>query len=261
MPKQSENRLKGDSSEGGVEAVDRAMQILSAFTPREGALGLHELSIRTGFYKSTLLRLLKSLEKARMIQRRPDKMFVLGPEVMRLSAVFQHNYSLADNIRPLLKHIIEVTGESASFFVRQGDQRMCLLRENPPRSIRHHSIEGDVMPLSMGSSGRVLTDFRDIRADDLAVRLLRALPYVAYGEFDPEIAGISAPVFAKDNSLAGALSLSGPLHRFTPHAVAEYKGLVLASAWKISEILGANIRGLVAARVAAGPARKRSSSR
>lgn len=261
MPKQTDIKVQSKSGEGGVEAVDRAMQILSAFTPREGALGLHELANRTGFYKSTVLRLLKSLEKARMIQRRPDKKFVLGPEVMRLSAVFQHNYSLADSIRPVLKCIIEVTGESASFFVRQGNQRMCLLRENSPRSIRHHAIEGDVMPLSMGSSGRVLTNFRDIRADEIPPRLLRALPYVAYGEFDPEIAGISAPVFAGDNSLAGALSLSGPTHRFTSRAVAEYKVLVLASAQEISEILGASTRGSRTARASAKPAGKRASLR
>jgi len=261
MPKQSENKRQSESSEGGVDAVDRAMQILSAFTRQAGTLGLHELANRTGFYKSTLLRLLKSLEKAGMIQRRPDKMFVLGPEVIRLSAVFQHNYSLADSIRPVLKHIIEVTGESASFFVRQGDQRMCLLRENSPRSIRHHAIEGDVMPLNMGSSGRVLTEFRDIRADDIPVKLLRALPYVAFGEFDPEITGISAPVFSMDNSLTGALSLSGPTHRFTARAVAEYKVLVLASAREISEILGANTRDAKAASAAAKPVGKRATPR
>ena len=42
----------------GVAAVDRALTILSAFDGEPNALTLAALSRRTGFYKSTLLRLI-----------------------------------------------------------------------------------------------------------------------------------------------------------------------------------------------------------
>lgn len=243
--KNSQGKKPNDLRAGGVDAVDRAMKILAAFTPDASELSLHDLASRTDFFKSTLLRLLTSLQRAHIIERRPDKIYVLGPEVMRLSAVIQHNYRIADHVRPVLKHLIEVTGESSSFYVLQGNHRICLVRENSPRSIRHHAMEGDAMPLIKGgASGRILSDFRNVRADAIPKKLLRALPYVNYGEIDPDIAGISAPVFSRDNSLAGALSITGPKHRFTARATAGYKVLVMASAQKLSEILGAGANAI-----------------
>ncbi len=240
MSKKSNRKKPNDISAGGVDAVDRAMKILSAFTPDASELSLHALANRTDFFKSTLLRILTSLQRAHMVERRPDKMYVLGPEVMRLSAVIQHNYRIADHVRPVLKHLVGVTGESSSFYVLQRDHRICLVRENSPRSIRHHAMEGDAMPLVRGgASGRILSDFRNIRADAIPKKLLRILPYVNYGEIDPDIAAVSAPVFSRDNSLAGALSITGPKHRFSVRAMAEYKALVLASAQNLSEVLGA----------------------
>jgi len=231
---------KSIGSEGGVEAVDRSMKILSAYTRKDAVLNLHQLADRTGFYNSTLLRLLASLEKAGMIVRRPDKAFILGPEVMRLAAVYQHNFRLADYVRPVLKHIVETTGESSSFFGTQGDHRICLVRENSPRSIRDHAVEGDILPLSRGAAGRVLTNFRDVRGDKISRDLLQALPYVSYGEVDQEMAGVAAPVFSSDYTLAGALAVSGPTHRFTSRAVSKYKPLILEAAQRLSETLGAN---------------------
>ena len=48
------------SDESGVAAVDRALSIVDALT--EDKVTLAEIAKRTGLYKSTVLRLLKSLE-------------------------------------------------------------------------------------------------------------------------------------------------------------------------------------------------------
>ena len=51
------------ADEGGVAAVDRALSILGAFSESDAKLSLAEISKRTGLYNSTVLRLMKSLEK------------------------------------------------------------------------------------------------------------------------------------------------------------------------------------------------------
>lgn len=222
----------------GVNAVDRAAKILSVFTRWDTEMSLHELAKRTGFYKSTLLRLLYSLEKARLIQRRADKVFVLGPEVIRLWTVFQHGFRLADHVRPVLKRLVDQTGESCSFFQARGEHRICLVRENSRKAIRDHAMEGDLLPMR-GAAGRLLTDLEGLRAGDIPKKLWRGLPYVSYGEVDKEMAGVAAPVFAVDNELVGAISLSGPASRFTASAVTGFKPVVMASAQELSLALGA----------------------
>lgn len=225
-------------SHGGVNAVDRAMRILAAFTRQDTQMSLHELAARTGYYKSTLLRLLQSLEAARLVQRRPDKTYVLGTEVMRLWTVFQRGFRLADRIRPVLEKLVERTGESCSFFQAQGNQRICMVRENSPRTIRDHAMEGDLLPMR-GAAGKVLVDFAGIRPEAIPEKLWRGLPYVTFGEVDREMAGIAAPVFSADSALLGAISLSGPAHRFTTPAVARFKPFVMESARDLSLALGA----------------------
>ena len=66
---------------GGAAAVDRAMSLLAAFRDNDQSLSLAELAERTRLYKSTVLRLVASLEHANVVQRLPDGNYALGPEI------------------------------------------------------------------------------------------------------------------------------------------------------------------------------------
>ena len=74
MPKKAAQPSLADqqAAPGGAAAVDRALSLLAAFRAGDRALGLAELALRTQLYKSTVLRLLASLEHARLLQQLPD---------------------------------------------------------------------------------------------------------------------------------------------------------------------------------------------
>ena len=58
-----------DKNSGGVAAVDRALSILQAFRAGGSSLSLTEIARRTGFNKSTRLRLNQSLERFEYLVR------------------------------------------------------------------------------------------------------------------------------------------------------------------------------------------------
>ncbi|MNV76725.1 Bacterial transcriptional regulator [compost metagenome] len=58
------------------------------------------------------------------------------------------------------------------------------------------------------------------------------------GERDQETAAMACPVFGVEQKLEGALSVSGPLHRFTPEAIQAIQGHLLTSAARISTHFG-----------------------
>src|SRR5688572_16846594 len=62
----------------GVAAVERALSILDAFTDQDPQLTLGELAKRTKMYKSTILRLARSLENYGYLVRAEDGVFRLG---------------------------------------------------------------------------------------------------------------------------------------------------------------------------------------
>lgn len=197
----------------GVDAVGRALAILKAFGAERTAMTLTEIADATDLYKSTVLRLAASLEADGFLVRGPDRLFRPGPELWRLGALYQRGLDLGEVIRPALRRLVEATGETASFYVADGDERICLHRVNSPRSVRHHLEEGQRLPIDRGAAGRVLTAYRE--SSDPAGKKIRDRGfYVSIGERDPEVAAAAVPLVDVHGKLRGALSLSAIRTRF-----------------------------------------------
>jgi DNA-binding IclR family transcriptional regulator len=223
MPKKAAEPSIADenSAPGGVAAVDRALSLLAAFRAGDTALGLGDLADRSRLYKSTVLRLVASLEHARLLVRRADGQYALGPEVARLNGVYAASFSLEAQVMPVLRDLVAKTQESAAFHVRQGDDRLCLYRVDSPHLLRDHIKAGDVLPLNRGAGGRVLCAFGG--AKGATYEAIRKQGFVELdGDRVRDLSGISAPVFGPAEQLAGALTLTMPTSRKRPsfvHAV------------------------------------------
>lgn len=203
-----------EPKEQRVVAVERALTILEAFNDGAERLALGEIAKRTGYYRSTILRLAASLQRMGYIDRDQDGYFRLGPTLWRLGSLYQRSFHLADYIRPVLADISARTGESAAFYVREGDQRVVLYRANSDQPTRHHLVEGTMFPLDRGgASGRVLTAYSG--GNDEISEWVRANGYYySDGERDPETGAVAVPVFGIAHDLIGALGILGPRHRF-----------------------------------------------
>jgi DNA-binding IclR family transcriptional regulator len=228
MPRKAliESLADSHAAPGGAAAVDRALTLLSAFRAGDTSLSLAELSSRTQLYKSTALRLLASLEHARLVQRLDDGGYGLGNEVARLNAVYAASFSLDRVVLPALRALVAATRESAAYHVVQGQGseavRLCLYRVDSPQPVRDHIRAGDVLPLNRGTGGRVLMAFgakpaAAINAKDksLYARIREQGYFSGIGDRLEGVAGISAPVFKADGSLAAALTLTMPSNRYS----------------------------------------------
>jgi len=203
-------KAKPPAATQGVAAVDRALSILGAFREGEVGISLAVLSQRTGLYKSTILRLIASLAANGYVRRMENGDYQVGAMAMSLGSIFQHSFKLEDFVTPALRKLVRVTKESASFYVRDGDHRLCLFRLDSPQAVRDHVSAGDRLPLERGAGGHVLKTFAEgagkARGKDLIV--------ATFGERQPDTAAVAAPVFGVGNRLHGALSVSGPKIRF-----------------------------------------------
>lgn len=199
-------------SEIRVEAVERALSLLEAFTSDRNALSLAELAEETGLYKSTILRLSASLIRFGYLRRGGDGRYRLGPALWRLGSLYRRGYELGERIRPALRRLVEATGETASFYVIDADERLCLYRENSTNPLRHHLDEGTRLSLRHGAAGHVLSAWG---LDDAQARR-RLRPdggCVSMGERNPDVCAMALPVFDARGHLMGALAVSGPRDR------------------------------------------------
>lgn len=219
----------------GVAAVDRALAILSAFSANQPALSLHDIAERTDLHKSTILRLLASLEAQHCVIRRDDDKYQLGPMLLHWGSLYLGALRLEDHIVPALQRLSRDTGESASFYTRENGMRVCLFRVDSPRSVRDHVRVGDLLPLDRGAAGHVLTKF-----DPSNPEMPESPIVITFGEQDPDAAGVAAPIFAAGNILRGAISLSGPMSRFTQAVLPRMSEVVTVTALELTNRLGGN---------------------
>jgi DNA-binding IclR family transcriptional regulator len=205
--------MKGTS----VESVERGLGILRAFTAERTELTLTEIARLTGLYKSTVLRLATSLQACGFLRRDEDLVFRLGPELLRLGGVYRQGLDFGSTVRPSLHRLVEATRETASFYVGDGLERICLYRQNSPRAVRHHLEEGQRLPLDRGAAGRVLLAYATPHPE--AGGDVRQRGYcISLGERDPDIGAAAVPVIDRTGRLKGALAVSGSLTRFNKQA-------------------------------------------
>ncbi|KAB0675685.1 IclR family transcriptional regulator [Aureimonas leprariae] len=227
--------MPGNAS--GVAAVERAISLLEAFTDRDASLSLGELARRTELDKATVLRIARSLAKSSMLVRNEDASWRLGPKLVRLGAIYQSTFRPASIVEPLLAELSDRTGESATFYAREGDMRVCLFRHESSQPIRHSARVGDTMPLDRGAPGRVILAF-DGGDDPLAGEIKARGWHCTRGERDPQVASLATPVFRDGRALFGALCLTGPPSRFTDAAVAAHLPILLDGAARLSVAMG-----------------------
>ena len=237
----------------GVSAVERALSVLAAFKRGDTALSLAELAERTGLVKSTIMRLTVSLQKFRLLARLPDGSYRLDAETLRLGTAYQQAFSLSDHVMPALEHLAAKTGETASFYVRHGDERLCLFRIESANRIRMHVQPGDTRPMDQSAIAQVLRRYEagpPGPEDDL--------PLFSSGITDPHAAALAMPVFGIGDGLMGALTISGPVSRLTSTHAEAVKGLLAEVAQKLTVACGGSASAVPKKRAAKRPAPRRA---
>ncbi|MHB0776431.1 helix-turn-helix domain-containing protein [Halomonas sp. WWR20] len=130
-----------------VEAVERALTILEAFDTERESLSLAELAEATHFYKSTLLRLIGSLERFGYVQRTAQGRYNLGSTPARLARRHSPSRQLEAWIQPVLDNLAMTTGETASLLAVTGHQVECRLAAHPVNTLRHELLPGAHWPV------------------------------------------------------------------------------------------------------------------
>src|SRR5205814_5485483 len=107
--------------------------------------------------------------------------------------------------RPALEGLRDSTGESVQLYVRRGSRRLCVDALESPHGLRTIVPVGALLPLEVGSAGKVL------RQDPAALRRGWA---ESVEERERGVASVSAPVHERGRVFA-AISVSGPIERTT----------------------------------------------
>lgn len=245
------NSGRGDS----VRAVDRALAILLAFTPRDGALTVSEIHARVGLSRPTLYRLLRTLERLRFLDASGEpKRLRLGPAVAQLAHVWTASLDLGAMAQPMLRKVWEETGETVALFVADGLFRQCVAEMPSPQALSFKRGVGYRERLVLGASGRAILAHTPGAADGLAAQaqgmkldlkkyrheleLVRKRGYaISRNELIDGAVAVAAAFF-NGGEVMGSIGIFGPGVRLADAQVDKYGKLLVREARRLSNALG-----------------------
>jgi DNA-binding IclR family transcriptional regulator len=220
-----------------VQSVERAFSILGALSGRTA--GVTTLATRLGLPKSTVARLLATLEALGAVERAEGTRWRIGPGVAALASGASAERSLAALVRPELAALVDALGEAAGLALPDGYDVHYIDQVESDNPVQVRDWTGTRAPMHAAPSGLVLlawwpddavTGYLQRELERLTprtlvepARLRRRLVRVrrdgyAWGleEFAEGINSVAAPIRDGRGQPIAAVHCHGPAYRF-PH--------------------------------------------
>ncbi|NOZ73238.1 MAG: IclR family transcriptional regulator [Chloroflexi bacterium] len=245
-----------------VQSLQRAITILRSFSEAEPELSVGELSQRLGLHKSTVSRILATLERERLVGRNPETgKYHLGLGMVSLAGVALGRLDVRAVAQPYLNHLVEITQETVNVVVIEGKEGVNIARAASPKSIRYVGWIGRRIPLHCTAPGLILLAFMPFSESEMflqeklrkytehtltsppelrdRLQLIRKQGYaIVHEEFEEGYSGIASPIFNHQGEVTAAISITGPTFRLEPGQIEAFIEPLTETAFAISRELG-----------------------
>jgi len=216
-----------------VPAVDRATEVLEILASSREGISLAELTARTGVPKSSLFRILATLEHRQYVtQDHERKKFALGLKLWELSNAKLEKIDLVTVASKHMKWLAHETHESIFLAILDRGEVIYLQRMESPATVKAVTKLGWRAPVHCTATGQVLIAFLpDHEIDTILqsqalcsfnkntitnvnqlkkkLKQIRAAGFaVADGEYNADLLCISAPIRDRSKSVIAALTVA-----------------------------------------------------
>ncbi|AUH33969.1 HTH-type transcriptional regulator BhcR [Paracoccus tegillarcae] len=245
-----------------IKSLDRAMAVLDYLSQAQGK-ALTTIASEMGQSPATVYRILVTLEGRGLVEfDAAEQVWHIGPRAFVIGARFLRRTSLVDRARPVLRKLMEATGETANLAIEKEGGVLFLSQVETHASIRAFFPPGTISPMHCSGIGKALLahmdkDRLDRWLTDAALSaytshtitdgpaLLRDLASARASGFavdnEERNAGmrcIAAPVFDMNGEAIAGISVSGPTSRVSRDQIDQLCRPVIAAAAELTTAIG-----------------------
>lgn len=250
------NSREGRSS--SIHSVDRAISILQVLA-RNGGAGVTQLGNELGMHKSTIFRLLATLEARGLVEQSAMRgEYRLGYGVVQLAAGATRKHDLSLVSRPVCQRLAESVGETVNIAISDGDRVVSIDQVIGSATVTTVNWVGQSSPMHATSAGKVflanmpagdtlriissglerytdrtITDAAALE-EQLATIREEGFSYTVE-ENEVGLSAVAAPIRDLDGKVIAAVTVSGPVFRINEGTIPDVAKQVMAAAAEISE--------------------------
>lgn len=221
-----------------VRAITRALNILEALQLEKEPQSLASLHRNLGLSKTTLARILSTLEKGGYVERDSSLQgYTLGMKFLHFGHAVSERLTVKQVAAPVLKRIRDTCMETVYIYLLNGNKRICIDCLQGKSTVRVMVYLGQESPLYCGASGKVLLAFfseermekyfqenelhpltsttivnRNLLEQDLISIRQRGYA-VSMGEKVSGVISVSAPIRDHKGEVNASLSIAAPIDR------------------------------------------------
>lgn len=228
-----------------IRAVDRALDILLCFTNQTPQLTMTQIAEQVGMNKSTVHRLLGTLERRRFVQRNPTTgYYQLGIRLLQMAYLTLEHNDIRRYAGPFMRRLCEQHRETITLSVLDEVDVVFLEVVESPQRVKLAASTGQRMPAFSTAAGKAilayLPDVTVMRILDSGMRqftqytilskevLLANLELVreqgfaiSMQEYEDGINAVAAPVLNAEGFPIAAITVAGPAYRLTKELMLE----------------------------------------
>lgn len=254
------------TAQNTIKSLDRAMEVFEYLSEAQGK-PLSALAAETGQSPATAYRILVTLEGRGLVEFDPEnQVWHIGPKAYVIGARFLRRTSLVERARPILRRLMEATGETANLGVDRGGMVLFLSQVETHESIRAFFPPGTLSPMHASGIGKALLaqmeadrfnkwfethpperftehTLLDREALGAAMAGIRESGYAIDGEEkNLGMRCIAAPVFDTNGEAVAGISVSGPTSRVEASAIEELGRAVIDAANELTKAIGGDVK-------------------
>jgi IclR family acetate operon transcriptional repressor len=230
MPRTSSN---SDPTSRGASVIENTVSILRCFAPDRQELGVTEIAPRVGLHKSTVSRILASLEQEGIVEQVPSKRYRLGLGIIAIAGPLLADLDVRRAAYPTLQALTRATAETSALMVWNGAEAITVEQIPSPQPVKHTSTLGSRYRTEGSASVKVF-----LEAEDGEVRTNGVDYALNDAETSPNEVGIAAPVRDHRGEVVAAVLIAAPKFRTDAERVAELGEHCVQAARLISQRLG-----------------------
>jgi DNA-binding IclR family transcriptional regulator len=242
-----------------IRAVERALDVLSCFSHQTPELSMTQIAEQVGINKSTVHRLLATLEKNRFVERDlATGLYRPGIRLIQMAYLTLEHNDLRRLAAPLLRQLCDLQRENVNLSVLDDVDVVYVDVIESAQRVKLAASSGQRLPAFCTASGKAILAFMP---EETVKRILeRGMPKytqrtlvtskeifndfsqtrewgfaISDQEFEDGINAIAAPIFNANNQPIASVSVAGPAYRLSRERMVEIGPQVVATANNIAQ--------------------------
>ena len=247
----------------GASVIVNVIDVLRCFTVEHPVLGVTEIASQVGLHKSSISRILTTLEQERIVARDENtRKYSLGLGLIAVAGPLLANLDVRRISFPVLEDLALETGETAVLTIWDGQESVSVEQIPSVHQVKHTSVMGSRYNTALSASVQVFLAHEDAaeverllecgsivlpenNPDTRAAYLLRLKEvkgrgYAAnHGETSSDEVGIASPIYDHRGGIVACVMIAAPFYRVSEERLHALVKSCNRSAQKISMRMGA----------------------